>query len=811
MKNLILSFCSLLLLSISISCYAQKITPEKAAEMARRIRSMTPSQMLKFRDSLMNAVLTKQAAIRPNGDLMLKKHLYGTSFTTVAFSYIKATAGHAGFFAYSCHGTSGKAPMMYEGNGHTMIQCSFNPMAAGMKNETAPVDNAAAALKSKTPYMSAVQASDAGSLSAQMAFSSEVVKDNSVKGGATFNEPHVSIKSVDNIGFSFNYDPQQHISTISVGASLTIDREIKYGDAFVAYIQQASVGGAATTDVTEATIAGGGPTKSKPGAAYAKVTKTPNGFNISYVKITHNLLGDVTETINATIGEPVLDYEAIIKPYNFNYEHWLPKGPKVDGSDDKKGDDSCRFYLFVQDKTDPTKQYPGNFTVKWMLKDVTKYQGFCSNYPLMSQHPDKKLDLLISDTMKTDIHFAGSSVTESQVSSKKDDGLLAVLRVMCMDYGAWGKLYAEVTLDDGTVLNARPYYKRDGAYLTIPFDEDENKIADAWEAKEHISHKGYGLDWDEDVKPDNGHPGDNIALIDEYRGFLTEDNSYKPVYTRFSPGQKELITLSVETPYGQTYKDAIRIGAMGYAHATSVKVYHLTKEMYALAEPGIQARYPRWVNWNSPLENHTVAVIIDAFSRPSPRNDPQVLGSTKGLWALDPIGYNGAQVPKKTDECFIWAYDIVLHNDAIVHGTTWFLPARAEGHDSWNITVNSYVKHANEKFHSNMDTLTLSNVVGPAMSSNVARLISNTVAHEICHATNVNHHHFSHGDGGPYAGVSTCPLRYWMDPLQEDDHAEWMMMFLAGKWDPGSATTPYGMSMTLCKTDDDCFHKLKLK
>ncbi|RWY51203.1 hypothetical protein [Mucilaginibacter gilvus] len=40
-------------------------------------------------------------------------------------------------------------------------------------------------------------------LGAQMNFSSTLVKDNSLTGDASYGEPHVRIKSINNITFSF--------------------------------------------------------------------------------------------------------------------------------------------------------------------------------------------------------------------------------------------------------------------------------------------------------------------------------------------------------------------------------------------------------------------------------------------------------------------------------------------------------------------------------------------------------------------------------------------------------------------------------
>src|SRR6185312_4093016 len=179
-------------------------------------------------------------------------------------------------------------------------------------------------------------------------------------------------------------------------------------------------------------------------------------------------------------------------------------------------------------------------------------------------------------------------------------------------------------LDNGDVIQASPYYDKNKTYITIPFDKDDNKIADHWEDAEKILGLGYGINWDRDVKPDNGHPGANIPLIDEYRGFMTEDDSFNPVYTQLSPQKKELFTIGLAdmSSTGQTYKTAIRSGAMGYGLITGVKIYHFSNSKYGRLESSIMnSTYGRWVNFNSPTDKHLHAIAIYADDHPAVRDE----------------------------------------------------------------------------------------------------------------------------------------------------------------------------------------------
>lgn len=65
MKMLLLSIITITMICAARSSYAQTPTKGQAAEMARRIRTMTPAPIMKFRDSLMKAVTQHEAQVLP--------------------------------------------------------------------------------------------------------------------------------------------------------------------------------------------------------------------------------------------------------------------------------------------------------------------------------------------------------------------------------------------------------------------------------------------------------------------------------------------------------------------------------------------------------------------------------------------------------------------------------------------------------------------------------------------------------------------------------------------------------------------------
>jgi len=811
--------------------FAQPTSDVEAKEMAQKLMHMTPAQIMKFRDSMMKAVLNKQANVLPNGNQLLIQHHYDTTHTTVHFYYSKTVSeqhtngGTSGQTTYLCVGKSQKAPMIYEANGHTVVKCAMNPPGAN----TDEIDKMVNDINKDKKYMTTDQATKGQDVAAQMAFSSMAVNDNSITGTASENSHYtggggntiiVTQPPIINMGFSFTYDPVQVISTVGVGATINIrtysaDDKGNHSDTK----GTVDVGMGGGTDPHFAKMVGlASPPATNPDDAYIHVEKTAYGFKISYYK--HQYLreqnANITETLTADIGGPDQQYEAVLKPMpKSKYETWLPKGPKVDGSDDTKGDDSSKFYVEVHDKNNPNILYPGNFTVRYALKNITHYKGFNSNYPI--EGADDKADLKISDSTK---HFwinafDPTKCTDSVATSVINNGSLAIVQITCMDYGAWARLTAEVTLDNSDVINASPYYDKNKTYITIPYDKDDNKIADAWEEHEHILGYGYGVNWDRDLKPDNGNLGDNIALIDEYRGFLTEDDSFSPVYNRLSPQVKELFTIGLAdmTGFGATYKAAIRAGAMGYGKVTNVKVYHFSNSKYGRPENSIMnSTYGRWVNFNSPTDKHLHGIAIYADDHPAVRPDQaKALATTIPLIGVDAGNQTtGAFVPDEVKEIHLWT-DYIVNVQPFKPNE--FPPDQQPGHEAFARRMATAIAATNAEFHANIDVNHASPVVAQYYDVNITRLITFTVAHELCHATHIHHHHIADGGSDEMAyfkGVGNCLIRYWGDSDFMPNCATWRQMYIFGLWNPASMLSPGRQPMVLCTSQDDCFHQMKL-
>ncbi|RWY51201.1 hypothetical protein [Mucilaginibacter gilvus] len=97
-------------------------------------------------------------------------------------------------------------------------------------------------------------------------------------------------------------------------------------------------------------------------------------------------------------------------------------GAKVDGSGDEKGDDKSMFNIVVHDKANAAKLYAGKYTVKCKLKEVTRYPGICSNYPLQSVHPTRDKDLRLAESVQDDPNFKKSLADDSVAVTEDGKG-----------------------------------------------------------------------------------------------------------------------------------------------------------------------------------------------------------------------------------------------------------------------------------------------------------------------------------------------------------------------------------------------------
>lgn len=268
------------------------------------------------------------------------------------------------------------------------------------------------------------------------------------------------------------------------------------------------------------------------------ITKTgPSSFVITQT-VSHSQTEGTTITQHSrsvTISispEEGPKYEAFITPVDLltNYEKFIPLGPAITDDNFPEGynytgnnmewGNSLTFEVTVFEKG-TENEYSDKSQVKWSLADVSKYPGTCNNYPPRGEE-DTKPDLRFVSELNTDNHLSSCADDKAVSNMDKETHMIVVTS---FDYAAWGKLQADVTLENGTVLQAK--LKDEDTYaVIIPKDEDMNKISDQWEIDMRI--EGKDPLWDDDAKPANQRRnGDGYTLFEEYRGFKALDHTLR--------------------------------------------------------------------------------------------------------------------------------------------------------------------------------------------------------------------------------------------------------------------------------------------
>ncbi len=137
-----------------------------------------------------------------------------------------------------------------------------------------------------------------------------------------------------------------------------------------------------------------------------------------------------------------------------------------------------------------------------------------------------------------------------QKATTKQELLEKTARIWCDDYGAFSRVKASAPGcrdlvrygDKGRLRTA----ERDEAQVTVPKDDNNNQIADAYINESHKNLNDYQLnvraDADDEQSPiGNGVPGDGLPAYEEYRGFFCCNR-----HTRTNWSDKDLFVHDVD-------------------------------------------------------------------------------------------------------------------------------------------------------------------------------------------------------------------------------------------------------------------------
>ncbi len=224
----------------------------------------------------------------------------------------------------------------------------------------------------------------------------------------------------------------------------------------------------------------------------------------------------VTVTVTWNLQIKGGEVQAVIEPVG-DYEHWLPTG----------GVSGAGNLLKAKVRILKPEGVKGFMTFR--LLDVSQVKGVCMNDPI--SNPDSHLDLQFNKGGSSKGMWVGPDGQEAKTETEVNE---AVIAVQPLDYGAWGRLEAEVkVVVRGREQTTRAVYKPVGTdWLALPKDDDGDHVADSWAKQMGIEENAVD---DNDPKPGRQYPGDGLSVYEEYRGFMVQGK-----HVRTDPKVKDL-------------------------------------------------------------------------------------------------------------------------------------------------------------------------------------------------------------------------------------------------------------------------------
>ncbi|TAK18107.1 MAG: hypothetical protein EPO35_01680 [Acidobacteria bacterium] len=199
---------------------------------------------------------------------------------------------------------------------------------------------------------------------------------------------------------------------------------------------------------------------------------------------------------------------------------------------------------------------------RFTLSDVSREPGVTMNSGIGTS-----LDLRFSGTqpgaMTEATQTADGYTIETTASATS-----ASVSITALDYGAWGRLKAEVNVDGEWYDCLAP----DGATtVTLPLDADGNHIWDTWEKNSGIAGRPANEDV-EDV-PVGGSKGDGLSNFEEYRGFMVQGD-----WVTTDPKTKELFIFDETTlGLGLTYKTGLMLYQIEQSEMSRARVVNFNR------------------------------------------------------------------------------------------------------------------------------------------------------------------------------------------------------------------------------------------
>lgn len=358
-----------------------------------------------------------------------------------------------------------------------------------------------------------------------------------------------------------------------------------------------------------------------------------------------------------------------------------------------------------------------------------------------------------------------------------------MITMQAKDYGAFAKLKARVKIDGNWYDASCEGWSN--FYINVPYDLNNNKIADKWEDDNLVS--GFPAENDEDNIPfGQATDGDGMTIYEEYRGFQIFTAEMTSRHVRTDPLKKEMFVIDPEN----------MLSIVGWKTASEIEVYKLNTEMVYGSLAGTDAdRDFRLVN----------------FCRGFARGNKYAINIEKVEGLIDPYGQHPDILV--FGYCFLGppinVSRAVMFPDRI---EKWLLDQR----DSLvNLLARFPATETNISYGTRPWPRTFLQLIVNMINDESQRFllhdfcINRTVIHELGHGCNVEHHGGgTRGQEG--TGDPDCVMRY----ANIRDRAETFTFLIQEIFDEiGDEEVLPVISYTnwkFCRTTDNCWNKINV-
>lgn len=463
--------------------------------------------------------------------------------------------------------------------------------------------------------------------------------------------------------------------------------------------------------------------------------------------------GTASVTLNATL--PPADEEMVLEPGDA-YNSWLP-APQAKDMPGVTFDASVRLPVKARILPKKAGSEAREAKIRFSLEQVSRHSGRCGNFPKGGQEKD---DLRFSSEQPEGIVVSGKTATTTEKVTE------ATVYIEATDFAAWGKVTAEAP-----DLSLRALHKPTNKYsVTIPRDEDENKIADAWEGSSRLEPSAD----DEDV-PGQQSRGDGLTAASEYRGFVVLENGAR-VHKRLDPRRKDLFIVDA----GGSFDTAL------WANLSGITAWKLDD---SLIQGGSDRRQSRIVNFLPGADSrHKFAVRLETVSGLA---DPDKPSETNG-----PLGYTDEWPIRSPADAIVCRVFKDRINSVITGLYNWLANALKipNSKEAAELASSGYPRFLAERAFAQL---------GPGQRENLARKLTLLASiHEVGHACGLPGHVNSKGEEGS-TGSTACPMRYMTLANATQ------LMLLQTLFAPG-APLP-GEVSRFCSTEFNCYRQLNVK